>query len=460
MGVLSALMDNKIHNFEQAFGSKDITTSPMKQAIKLWFSMYFDVETTEGMDGCHRIPVAIVNKLYKTTFSEYEVTINGGKQQFMNRCLANLEHQKKKAMQMALIGGKCFIKPIPMRDSFQFNIIRRDCFIPLSVDDNGRNTSIGTIETTFVGDKYYFLLEKRTVDVNGFLTIESKLFSSTTKDVLGFQVPLDTLEKYAELKDVLKLPKPTWNLGMVPLCTPMENMIDGSPDCVSIYAAAVDLIQNVNRNEWLLDREFENGASRIIASEDMLSVNNRGEKKLADDLFVGVDDDPDSVGITIFSPNLREASYLARKQELLRNIESLVGLKRGILSEVEAAERTATEITSSAGDYNLTIQDFQSAWEDMLRELMTTCDILGQMYGLCNSSYFDSERDLVIDWGDGVLFNRDKVWSEYTSMVAAGLLKPELAIAWYFNLPHETPADLEKIRMDYMPEIEQLMDGE
>ena len=175
-------------------------------------------------------------------------------------------------------------------------------------------------------------------------------------------------------------------------------------------------------------------------------------------MFTAVDDDPELVGITIFSPTLREASYLARKQEYLRNIESLIGFKRGILSEVEAAERTATEITSSAGDYNLTIQDFQQAWADAVREALALCDTLGQIYHLCDSAKFDPET-VVIDWGDGVLFNRDKVWAEYSAMVAAGLLKPELALAWYFSLPHETPEDIAKIRADYMPEMEQLVNG-
>lgn len=189
----------------------------------------------------------------------------------------------------------------------------------------------------------------------------------------------------------------------------------------------------------------------------MLRKDKDGRRKFDDDLFVGFDDDPDSVGVTIFSPELREQSYLARKQEYLRNLESQIGLKRGILSEVEAAERTATEITSSAGDYNLTIIDFQQMWEHALKELLATCDRLGQQYKLCDKSPFDPEKDISIDWGDGVLFNRDKAWAELSGMAASGMIKPEIAIAWYFDLPFpEKPRDLEKIRERYMPEIEAL----
>lgn len=459
MGLWTALTDNKIYNFEQAFGARDITSDAMKQAIRLWFSMYFGCDSLDDEDDCQRIPVTVVNKLYRATFSEYTATAGGRKREFMARCLANLDRIKKKAMQMCLVGGQCFVKPILAGDSFQFTVIRRDCFLPLAADDGGRITSVGTVETTTEGGMYYTLLERRTVTPDGQLTIESKLFRSETKSELGTQMALASLKKYAALQDVLTLPG-VWNLGMAPLRTPMENTVDGSDDAVSVYAPAVGLIRSINRNERQLCDEFENGASRIIASDDMLTKDPQGRKKLSDNLFVGVDDDPDTVGITIFSPALREASYLARKQEYLRNIESLIGLKRGILSEVEAAERTATEITSSAGDYNLTIQDFQNAWTEMTCELLSTCNILGQLYGLCDSSNFDPARDLVIDWGDGVLFNRDKAWAEYTSMVSSGLLKPELALAWYFDLPHDTPQDLEKIRTDYMPKLEDMMDGE
>ena len=41
-------------------------------------------------------------------------------------------------------------------------------------------------------------------------------------------------------------------------------------------------------------------------------------------------------------------------------------------------------------------------------------------------------------------------------MVQMGLLKPELALAWKFDLPAETEADLAEIRKNYMPELKDL----
>lgn len=135
----------------------------------------------------------------------------------------------------------------------------------------------------------------------------------------------------------------------------------------------------------------------------------------------------------------------------------MIGLKRGLLSEVEAAERTATEVTSSEGDYNLTIIDFQQMWESALREAVRLCGVLGRMYRIPGAH--DVEDDsIVVDWGNGVLFDEEKTWADYKDMVAAGLLKPEIALGWKFNMPRDTEAQLAKIRKKYMPEVAE--DGE
>ena len=174
---------------------------------------------------------------------------------------------------------------------------------------------------------------------------------------------------------------------------------------------------------------------------------------------MGLDDDPETVGVTVFSPTLREASFLARKTEYLRNVESLIGLKRGILSDVEAAERTATEVTSSAGDYNLTIIDFQRMWESAAREAVRVCEILGRLYKVFSGSAVDPEKDVTISWGNGVLYDEDQVWTEYKAMVSSGMLKPEIALGWYFDMPTDTPQDLAAIREKYMPNSEETYEG-
>lgn len=442
-------------DYEMAFRAVDMTSPEMKKAIQRWQNLYYEKAATPDYDPCQRIPYTIVRKLTKTAFSEYSAS---SKDAFVSEILDAADAKKKSAMQKALIGGESGLKPIPTASGFHFAVVSRPNILVFGRDGDGNMTDIGMAEHSIRDRFYYTLLERRTVDDSGYLTITNRLYRSNDQNSLGQAVALTELPQYTELAEEYTFPEPLGSVGVAWLKTPIDNSVDGSPDGVSVYDAAAGLIENINRNEAQINGEFERGKSRIIASADMLEVDEAGGRKnLSASAFTAVDESPDDIGITIFSPALREQSYLARKTEYLRNVENVIGLKRGLLSEVEAAERTATEVTSSEGDYNLTIIDFQQMWESALREAVRLCGVLGRMYRIPGAH--DVEDDsIAVDWGNGVLFDEEKTWADYKDMVAAGLLKPEIALGWKFNMPRDTEAQLAKIRKKYMPEA--VEDGE
>lgn len=448
MNRYSNLLSNAT-GYAAAFGAADMTSQQMKAAIESWFEFYYHDEKTKTEDPSQRIPYTVVRKLTKTAFSEHKTTSDS---EFVRTVLREISEVSEQAMQLTLIGGEALLKPIPTMDKkgFVFAVIPRNNMLVFARDARGELTDMGTLEVTTVGNCFYTLLERRTVDGKGFLTIQYKLFKSYAKNALGQQIPLSALPQYEQLQPEYTFTKPVGSIGMVRVKTPMVNCVDGSPDGVSVYAAAMGLIRNINKNEAQLCGEFERGESRVFASADLLSKDAEGKRGLHDNLFVGLDEDPETTGITIFSPQLRDASYHARKQEYLRNVENVIGLKRGLLSEVEAAERTATEITSSAGEYNLTIIDFQNMWKKAVLETVQLCGLLGQMYKIAGAH--DVAADAVtFDWGNGVLYDEEKTFAEMKEMVAQGLLQPERLVGWYMNLPCDTPEERADIRDKYMP---------
>ena len=461
MSIFS-IITNKTYGYEDAFGATDCTSTEMKEAIDEWFKLFYQTKVDCNEDPCQRIPYTVVNKITKTAFGEYKATTDDD---FAFSIMDGIGSIRKQAFHAALVGGMAFIKPFPVgTERFTFTVVSRSNMLIFGKDVDGNPVDIGTAERTISGKSYFTLLERRTIGRDGKLTIRNKLYRSDSSDTLGRPVPLSSLPRYEMLPEEYTFTEPV-GLGMVPLACPVPNCVDGGTDPVSVYAAAVGLIHNINRNEAELSGEFERGKSRLIVSGDMLSrrtVNEAGKavikKRLEDDVFVGLDDDPQNVGITIFSPALREQSFLARKTEYLRNVESIIGLKRGLLSDVEAQDKTATEVTSSAGDYNLTIIDFQQMWEKSVHELLVLCGKLGRLYRV-NGAHDLAEDAVAIDWGNGVLYDENKTWTDYKAMVAAGLLKPEIAVGWYFGMPTETPEDIEAVRARYMPEIDSLMGG-
>ena len=423
---MSSVFNRLTDTYQSVFQAADITTDAMKHAIADWYDLYFYKTATDKEDPCQQIPYTIVRKLTKTAFSEYTVA---GKDEFTQAVLDALNKKRDSAMQKMLIGGECLLKPVPTENGFRFTVVDRASVLVFGRNDEGNMTDIGTSEVT-VRDKYYYtLLERRMVDEKGFLTIKNYLYKSSTESSLGEPVPLNSMQEYANLPDRYTFPKPVGSIGLASLRAPMENCVDGSCDAVSVYAAAAGLIHNINVNEAQINGEFERGESRIITSSDLMKRDKNGRRSFSDHVFVGLDEDPETVGITIFSPQLREQSFLNRKQEYLRNVESVIGLKRGILSEVEAVERTAKEITSSEGDYALTVVDFQNVWEEAAREALRLCGILGQMYHIPGAHEIN-DNDASFSFGNGVLYDEEKTGAELLKQVQSGLLQPERYLGW------------------------------
>ena len=453
MSIFTALTN--AYSLEDAFKAKDITSRKMKTAIEEWFRLYYEEDATKDSDPCQRIAPTIVSKLTKTCFGEYQAT---SKDEFAQSVLDALSGCKREAMQMLLVGGETFIKPVPDAGKLIFRVVRRDQVLVFGRNADGAPCDIGMFERSTLGSKYYTLLERRSIGTGGRLTIQNTLYCSHMEGQLGQPVPLQMPERYAALLPEYTYPAPMGGLGLVHMQVPIENAVDGSQDGISVYAAAVGLIHNINRNEAQINGEFERGESRIVVSSTMMGVDSNGRRKLTDNVFVGVDGDPEDIGVNIFSPDLRIQQFHERKREYLRNVESVIGIKRGLLSEVEAQERTAKEVTSSEGDYNLTIIDLQEVWTKAAKDAVKLCGILGKLYKIPGAR--DVPEDAVaIDFGDGVLYNREKVGQEMLAQVQSGLLAPERYLGWYYNLPCDTPEQRRKIRKEYMPEMAQMEEG-
>ena len=450
MAILNALFNSNISTVEEALHAKDTTSDQMKENIKECFELFFN-GNTDTEDNCQRIPCLIINKLVKTMFCEYNAMTT---KEELESLIESLNEVKKTTMQYTFLGGECLLKPVIKKDGFEFIPIRRDCFIPLGRDVDGTITDLGLTEVTIMSGSYYTLLERRTAGEE--LTIETHLYCSDNKSTLGRRVPIETLPKYAGIPELITLP--IKGLGLVQLKTPIQNCVDLSCDGVCIYAPAIGLIKNINKNEQQLNDEFDVGQSRILVSKDLLRSKDNGTLELYDKVFIALPEDPENVGIHIFNPNLREQSYISRRNEYLKSIESLIGFRRGLLSNVEAVEKTATEITSTAGEYNLTILDIQDVWTKAVGDMVELCIRLSEIYrnmrlGGC------TREDIIISWGDGVLYNRASVFNEMLEMVRAGTLKPEILVAWYFDLPMNTPDDIQRVIQKYIPEEETDDDG-
>lgn len=349
--------------FSEAFGASDGSSPKMKRGILEWLRLYY------GAQQRLQIPYTIVRKLISGVFCEYDAP--GLK-----------ELPQREAMELALICGESFLKPVPGG----WKPISRGSILVFSRDMWGEPTDVGLMEKTALGRHKFTLLERRTMSPDGTLTITNRLFRSNGSG-LGREVSLKSHPAYRELPGRFVYPQAMDSVGLIRLKTPMTNCIDGSAEGVSIYAPAAGLIAALEENESQLDSEFRNGQSRLVVSRDLLDAG-----QLKDTVFVALDESPENVGITVFSPQLRQESYLQRQQAYLRVVENIIGLRRGLLSSVEEIDRTATEITCSEGDYMATLVALRQVWEEAVEKASRLQEALtGQ------------PLDTHIAWGDGTL---------------------------------------------------------
>ena len=360
------LLQDINHGYQEAFGLEDVSSPAMKRAILKWLQLYY------GVDGPLQLPYTIVRKLIRAVFSEYKSQVT-------------LPHRE--AMELALIGGESYLKPVP-GENFQWRAVSRGNILIFGRDLWGNPRDVGLVEKTLLGRCYYTLLERRTLGADGLLTVTNRLFRSGTRSQTGREVSLKSHPAYSGLPARYTYPQALGGVGLVRVKMPMTNCVDGSGEGVSIYAPAVQLLEAAAENELQLKKEFRNGASRLVVSRDMLS-----DGQLKDEVFVALDESPDAVGITVFAPELREQSYLNRQQAYLRSLENVIGLKRGLLSQVEAVDRTATEITSSEGEYMSTILELRTVWEKAAED---ACALKAALTG-------EEPKTPEIHWGDGVL---------------------------------------------------------
>lgn len=127
--LLRALTDSRgIENIEQALGMPDITSDAMRRAIDGWFDAWFSRVPPDEEDPCQRIPYAVVNKLGKAVFAEYDSSLqNTGtpKLQYLDRARQAFDAKKRELLQWCMVGGETWAKPVFAPDGLTWQVIRR-----------------------------------------------------------------------------------------------------------------------------------------------------------------------------------------------------------------------------------------------------------------------------------------------------------------------------------------------
>lgn len=264
--------------------------------------------------------------------------------------------------------------------------VTADKFIPISFGDDGKPNDIGFLTVKQIGESDYFTRFERHYFVNGNLTIENQCFHSQSANEIGIVCSLEAVPEWANLN-----PGPVTYPGMNQMAfgyyrNPIKNQIDGSACGVSIFDGAKGRIRKADTQAARLDWEYDSGERAIHVDNRALKVNNRtgrfGVAKLNKRLYRGLnlDDGKDKDLFKEYSPEMRDEAYKRGLEEYKREIEFIVGLAYGDLSDVQDVEKTASEIkVSKLRKYNR-VTAIQNKLETCLEDFAAGLAFYNGMY--------------------------------------------------------------------------------
>ena len=178
--------------------------------------------------------------------------------------------------------------------------------------------------------------------------------------------------------------------------------------------------------EYDLKQAFVGADATMFNGKDALPLNG---------LFKKIDSGDDSF-FEVFDPQFRD--YTTRLQELYRRLESEIGTSKGILSDVQTANATATEIKRSMYDTFTIVDDMRSNIEKAMDDFFYACNVLANAYNLSPQG----EYELAFDWSYSLLEDTQQEFSQMMQAESKGIVS-KVEIRQWLN-PDETLEEAEE----------------
>ena len=351
----------------------------MIDAINEWKLMLDGVADWTGSDvQSLKIEQGICREFADTVLAEMETSISVPALDKIYKKQLTLLYEH---LQDGLALGSFCLKPLP---GGLAEFITADKFIPIQFGDNGRPTDVAFLTVKRIGEvDYYTRVERHTI-ANGVLTISNRCYHSQTQADIGQECSLEEVGEWQNIEA-----GPVSYPGMEQLDfgyyrNPLRNNVDASYCGVSVYESAKERIMKADVQAARLDWEYNSGERAIHVDERALK--QKGGRfnlpRLSKRLYRGLnlEDGKDKELFREYSPEMRDEAFKRGLEEYKREIEFIVGLSYGDLSNVQNVEKTAEEIKSSkARKYNR-VKAIQGKLRDCLEDFAAGLAFYNSMY--------------------------------------------------------------------------------
>lgn len=458
-------------DIEAALGVRTLVSDAMQQALQYWYDIAVVGVAPNRDDDTKTLgwPAMISAELARLTTLEMQVRIEGSPRAdwISQRFQRAMTPRQRRKFSLALALGSGIWKPCQSGDDVSVEYIPAIGYYPIAMNADDRLTEAVFIDQFTDSDNVYTRLEWMHVlhgpedyhdrerdfledhdlefaTVYPCVQIINLAFTSSSTDSIGMETKLDARPEWEGIEPIAFLP----GLATLPVgyfVTPIENRVDITSELgEAIFAPAIPVIIDADEQYTRLDWEYEGGELAIDTDSQYLKPTQVPEmlddefclrrygvprKALVNEapkhkerMFRGLNLNTGIANSTpfysVFSPALRDSSYLQGFNHYIRQIESHAGLSFGTFSQVATVERTATEIINSKQKSHALVRDLQASLESALRELIDALNAWGDMLpnapraGTVNVSF---------DWDDSILLDKATERAQWQAEVTMGL---------------------------------------
>ena len=405
---------------------RDITmTQPMIDAINGWKDMIDGragwIDEDKGITSL-KIEAGICREFADIALGEMEASVDNDR---LNEAFKNAIRDLNENLQDGLALGSFIIKPLGENRS---EFVTADKFVPVSFDDEGKPSDIMFFTRKKVGENnYYTKVERHYFDENGNLVISNKCYHASTESTIGNPCDLAEVGEWADIE-----PEPITYPGMNKndygyFRVPLKNRVDGSACGVSIYAEAVSAIRKADIQYGRLDWEYSSGERAVHVDERALRRKD-GRIKLPEGkqrLYRGLNLEQNQGELyKEYSPSMRDEAYIRGLEKAYRNIEFIVGLAYGDLSDASEVDKTATEVKASKQRKYNRVNAIQENLRDCLSDFVDALAFYNELY--------TTKYEFSCTFNDSILTDEETEREQDRKDVAMGVMSlTEYRAKWY-----------------------------
>lgn len=389
------------------------------------------------------------NKLANYVINDSNVNITGenARVELLDKTTQSMWKKAKKITSMGFGYGGVILVPYVKSGKIYYNIVSQS---RVTIDEVEGENIIGatiiadkrTVNKGIGNSKTYYRLTNYKVR-NGNIEITQKF-----TDENGHEVAVPDFWKNIELKKVITgVDRALFGYIKSPINNRKTDDKYGVPityGCDSTIAEIKETMKQLYR-EYKLKEAFVGADSTMFNGKDSLPLNG---------LFKKVDAGDDNF-FEVFDPAFRP--FTERLQELFRRLEHEIGTSAGILSEVNTANATATEIKRSMYDTFTIVDDMRSNIEKGIEDFLYSANVLANAYNLTPQG----DYEVSFDWDYSLLEDSQETFSQLITAQAKGIIS-EVEIRQWLK-PDETLEDSQKAIEEIKasePTVEDLMGNE